>query len=51
MDSFTFSETTKLKKLPTQLKKNIIGQNEAVDSIVKSIMRSKTGIADTNRPL
>ena len=34
-----------------KLKKQIIGQNEAIDSIVKSIMRSRAWIGDSNRPL
>jgi len=30
--------------LPKKLKTKIIGQDEAIENIVKSIMRSKTGI-------
>jgi len=45
------SEIQKLKQLPKILKSNIIGQNEAIESIVKSIMRNKAWISDKNRPL
>lgn len=45
------SEITKLKKLPLSIKNKIIGQEDAIESIVKSILRSKTWIWDTNRPL
>ena len=44
-------EVEKLKKLPNEIKKNIIWQDEAVESIVKSILRSKAGIWNKNRPL
>jgi ATP-dependent Clp protease ATP-binding subunit ClpA len=33
-----------LKELEKQLKNEIIGQDEAITSIIKSIMRSKAGI-------
>ncbi|MCP4522803.1 MAG: ATP-dependent Clp protease ATP-binding subunit [Candidatus Gracilibacteria bacterium] len=44
-------EKDRLKNLPKDIKKHIIGQDNAVDNIVKSIMRSKTGIGNPNRPL
>ena len=44
------SEIIKLKKLPSILKENIIGQEEAIQSVVKSIMRNKVWISDKNRP-
>ncbi len=45
------SEIQKLKSLPKILKSNIIWQDEAIESIVKSIMRNKAWIWDENRPL
>ncbi len=45
------SDIEKLRKLKTNIKKNIIGQDEAIDAISKSIMRSKTWISNPNRPL
>lgn len=44
-------EIDRLKNLPRDIRKNIIGQDEAVENIAKSIMRSKTGIWNPNRPL
>ena len=44
-------EIDKLSKLPNEIKKNIIWQDEAVESITKSILRSKAGIWNKNRPL
>jgi len=41
----------KLKDLDKRLKSRIVGQNEAIDSIVSCIKRSRTGIADRNRPI
>ncbi len=50
-ENLSGKEIDKLKKLPTIIKKQLIGQNEAIDSIVKSIMKSRAGIGDKNRPL
>ncbi len=50
-ENLSSKEIEKLKKLSPVLKKQIIGQNEAIDSIVKSIMRSRAWIGDSNRPL
>ena len=50
-ENLSSKEIEKLKKLPRTLKKQIIGQDEAINSITKSIMRSRAGIWDTNRPL
>lgn len=41
----------KLKDLDKRLKSRIVGQSEAIDSIVSCIKRSRTGIADRNRPI
>lgn len=41
----------KLGKLSDSIKKRIIDQNEAVDSVVNAIKRSRTGISDVNRPI
>jgi len=50
-ENLSRKEVEKLKKLPKTLKKQIIWQDEAIESITKSIMRSRAGIWDTNRPL
>lgn len=44
-------EIDRLKNLPRDIRKKIIWQDEAVENIAKSIMRSKTGIWNPNRPL
>lgn len=44
-------ETENLIKLEASLKAKVIGQDEAVESIARSIRRSRTGIADINRPI
>ncbi|RKW24368.1 ATP-dependent Clp protease ATP-binding subunit [Candidatus Gracilibacteria bacterium] len=44
-------ETAKILGLERKIKSEIIGQDEAVSSIIKSIMRSKTGISNPNRPI
>lgn len=43
-------ETESLLDLEKQLKKRIIGQDEVVSEVSKYIIRSRTGIADANRP-
>lgn len=43
-------ERKKLKNIEKDLKKQIIGQNEAIEVISKSIRRSRLGIANANRP-
>ena len=45
------NDVSKLSNLEKILKSRIIGQNEAVEEIAKSIRRSRAGIADPNRPL
>jgi ATP-dependent Clp protease ATP-binding subunit ClpC len=41
----------KLKSLGESLKKRIVGQDEAVEAIAKSIRRSRAGFADERRPI
>ena len=43
--------TAKLKDLATNIKKKIIGQDKAIDTIVKSIKRSYAGLNQENRPI
>jgi ATP-dependent Clp protease ATP-binding subunit ClpC len=45
------NETEKLLDLENILGKKVIGQDEAVTIISKSIRRSRVGIKDTNRPI
>ena len=44
-------ETENLLKLEAHLKAQVIGQDEAVKMIARSIRRSRTGISDINRPI
>ncbi len=44
-------EIDRIRKLPKDLKSEIIWQDEAIESIVSSIMRSKAWITNPNRPL
>lgn len=45
------TEIERLKKLPKNLEKQIIWQPNAITSVCNSIMRSKTGISNPNKPL
>ena len=45
------NDVTKLSNLEKILKSRIVGQDEAVEEIAKSVRRSRAGIGDPNRPL
>ena len=45
------SDRNKLSKLENIIKKRIIGQNEAISKIVKSIQRNRAGLNAPNRPI
>lgn len=47
----TEDENEKLLKLEESLHERIIGQNDAVKSIAKSIRRNRVGLKDPNRPI
>lgn len=51
VENLSKNEIDRLKKLSKTIKSNIIGQDDAIDSVIKSIMRSKAGIGNPNRPL
>ena len=44
------SDAEKLKNLEAELKKRVIGQDEAVSSIARAIRRGRLGIKDESRP-
>ena len=44
-------ETKKLIHLDKEIKERIIGQDRAVEAVVRSIRRSRAGIRDTHRPM
>ena len=45
------NETSKLSLMTDQLKENVIGQDEAVQKIVKAIQRNRVGLKDPNKPI
>ncbi len=45
------SETTKLLNMEEELKKRVIGQDEAVEIITRAIRRTRAGLKDPNRPI
>ena len=47
----TEDENQKLLKLEENLHQRVIGQNDAVTSIAKSIRRNRVGLKDPNRPI
>lgn len=44
-------EKKKLSELQQKLQQKIVGQNQAIEKIVKSIKRNRTGLKDPNRPI
>ena len=47
----TQDENEKLRNLENELHKRVIGQNEAIEAVAKSIRRGRVGIKDPNRPI
>ena len=45
------TESNKLAKLPELIKGKVIGQDEAVGKIAKSIQRNRAGLKDPNKPI
>jgi len=45
------NENEKLKNLENEIGKRVIGQNEAIGAICKSIRRSRVGLKDPKRPI
>jgi ATP-dependent Clp protease ATP-binding subunit ClpC len=45
------AENQKLKEMDAILKSNVIGQDEAVQKIVKAIRRNRVGLKDPNKPI
>ncbi|MCI4352433.1 MAG: ATP-dependent chaperone ClpB [Thermoplasmata archaeon] len=44
-------ETQRLLQLEEELKRRVIGQDEAVDLVARAVRRSRSGLADPNRPM
>ncbi len=45
------SESERLMKMDVELKKMIIGQDEAINAISSAVRRSRSGLKDPNRPI
>jgi ATP-dependent Clp protease ATP-binding subunit ClpC len=45
------NEITKLKRLDTTLKESIIGQDEAVDAVVRTLTRSRLSMIEKKKPI
>ncbi len=45
------SESARLMGMAEELKKQVIGQDEAIESISRSIRRARAGLKDPNRPI
>jgi ATP-dependent Clp protease ATP-binding subunit ClpC len=45
------SETGKLVKMAESIRGKVIGQDEAVDKVVKAIQRNRAGLKDPNKPI
>ena len=44
-------ELKKLSEMKDNIQNNIIGQNEAIEKVVKSIRRNRVGLKDPNKPI
>lgn len=45
------AEGLRLMNMGEELRKSVIGQNEAIEKIVKSIQRNRAGLKDPNKPI
>jgi ATP-dependent Clp protease ATP-binding subunit ClpB len=44
-------ERDKLLRLPDELHKRVVGQDEAVDAVSDAVLRARSGLKDPNRPI
>ena len=51
VENLTVDERKRFLNLGTRLRKRVIGQDDAVELIAKSIRRSRAGVADPRRPI
>ncbi len=45
------AESNRLKELPQLIKSKVIGQDEAVEKVVKAIQRNRVGLKDPDKPI
>jgi ATP-dependent Clp protease ATP-binding subunit ClpC len=50
VQSLTEEETAKLLRMEDEMHKSIIGQNEAIEAVSRSIRRTRAGLKDPKRP-
>ena len=51
VNEITEDETKKLLSMEGDLKKQVIGQDEAVENVARAIRRARVGLKDPNRPI
>ena len=51
VQQMTEGEGTRLKNMATELKKEVIAQDSAIDKMVKAIQRNRVGLKDPNHPI
>src|SRR5699024_11487292 len=51
ISQLTETERARLRKLEDELHQRVIGQQDAVASIARSVRRSRSGMGDENRPI
>jgi len=51
LEAVDSDESNKLRTLGTKMKKTVIGQDDAVDKVVRAIKRSRIGIKDPKKPV
>jgi ATP-dependent Clp protease ATP-binding subunit ClpC len=51
LEEVSQAEAIKLLNLEKEMKKKVIGQEEAIETVAKTVRRSRAGIADPNRPI
>ncbi len=45
------AESERLLQMPQQLKGSVVGQDEAIQKVVRAILRNRAGLKDPNRPI
>ena len=48
---FTEEESTRLLRMEEELRKHIVGQEEAIEAIAKAVRRARAGLKDPRRPI
>ncbi|NPB04474.1 MAG: ATP-dependent Clp protease ATP-binding subunit [Thermotogae bacterium] len=51
VSQITYDESKKLLHLEEELRKRVVGQDEAIEALAKAIRRARSGIKDTRRPI